>query len=68
MYGIEWLLGVGGGGLVLGLIVGYALKQFAFGGSKKEADLQASLAQAQEELADYQAGSTRPVQPDSGSL
>ena len=53
MYALEWLIGVGAGAFLIGGIAGYLLRQLAFGGSRKEADLARALSEREEELAAY---------------
>ena len=48
-----WLMMTGIGAFVVGCGVGYLIRQFAFGGSAKEADLARELEQAQEALSTY---------------
>lgn len=53
MYPQEWLIGVGLGALLIGTLIGFVLRQFAFGGARKERDLRSALESTQEELTDY---------------
>ncbi len=49
----EWLIAIGVGLFVAGGLVGFLIRMFAFGGSRKEADLARSLEEAEKQLADY---------------
>ncbi len=49
----EWLIAIAVGLFVVGGLVGYLLRTFAFGGSRKEADLIAALEESEKALSDY---------------
>ena len=53
MLSIEWLILIGVGVFVAGGLAGYLLRSFAFGGSRKEADLARALEESEEALAAY---------------
>ena len=53
MLSIEWLILIGVGVFVVGGLAGYLLRSFAFGGSRKEADLARALEESEQALADY---------------
>ncbi len=49
----EWLIAIGVGLFLAGGLVGFLIRMFAFGGSRKEADLARALEDAEKQLADY---------------
>ncbi len=49
----EWLIAIGVGLLLLGVIIGYVALRFGFGVSRKEAELAEALRESEQALADY---------------